>query len=287
MTLDTRIPRRISQAVGSVLLLTMFFLLGSSFLKKSTTDITMGIIMWQIALKILIFLLPMIWFFFFLKKEKMVLPSVAEKAPLNKTLLLTLSSAGLIIITQMLYAALFPDAMQTVGVAKDNTFTENLLLFLLSALIPAIMEEILFRGIILRSMRVFRTSLAILMSAVVFALMHFSAAYFPIAFVSGLILSMAYVSTASLRSVIGIHFLCNAFWFLTETVNVYIPDIRGILMRTAFTVGVLLSSAGLPFLQENMIAFFDDDEYSVPSSAVWTIPMILFLALSTGIQLLV
>ena len=149
------------------------------------------------------------------------------------------------------------------------------------------MEEVLFRGIILRSLRIFRASLAILMSAVVFALMHFSASVFPIAFLSGLILSMAYVSTGSLQSVIGIHFLCNAFWFLKETVGVYIPDAEGILTRSAFTIGVLLSSAGLPFLKENMIAFFDDDEYAVPSSAVLTIPMILFLILSAGIQLLV
>ncbi len=286
MTVDTRIPRRISQAVGSVLLLTMFFLLGSSFLKKSATDITTGIIIWQIVLKILIFFLPIIWFLFFLKKEKLILPIIEEKAPLNKTLLLTLSSAGVIVIAEMLYVSVFPTAIQSAGVSQDNTFSENLLLFLLFVVTPAVMEEILFRGIILRSMRIFRTSLAILMSAIVFALMHFSAAYFPIAFVCGLILSMAYVSTGSLRSVIGIHFLCNAFWFLKETVSVYIPDAEGLLMRSAFTIGVLLSSAGLPFLQENMIAFFDDDEYAVPSSAVLTIPMILFLALATGIQLL-
>ena len=247
----------------------------------------MGMILGQIALKILIFLLPMVWFVCILKKEKWMMPSVTEKAPLNKTLLLTLSSAGLIVIAEMLYAALFPSSVRTVGVTVQNTFIENVFLFLLSALIPAVMEEILFRGIILRSMRVFRTSLAILMSAVVFALMHFSAEYFPIAFVSGLILSMAYVSTNSLSSVIGIHFLCNAFWFLSEAVDVYLPDVSGTLMRTAFTVAVLLSSAGLPFLKENMIAFFDDDEYSVPSSAIWTIPMILFLVLATGIQLLV
>ena len=285
MTLDTKTPKRISEAVGCTLLLSMLFLLGASLIPWAE-EITVGQLFLRMLVKLSIFLFPMAWLVRFVRKRKIGLPMPAEKAALNKTLMLTLSSAGLIVIVEMLYAAVFPSATASAGVAKGNTFFENILLFLLTAGVPAVSEELLFRGAILRSLRVFRTSLAILMSALVFALMHFSMEAFPIAFVSGLIFGMAYVSTGSVRSVIGIHFLCNAFWFLAETVSVYIPDGYAVFMRGSFAACVLLSSAGLPFLRENTAAFFADDEYAVPSSAVWTMPMMLFLVLSVGIQLL-
>lgn len=285
MTLDTKIPKRVSEAVGCALLLSMFFLLGASFLSDQTAEAAVLPLLLRIALKLAIFLLPTVWLIVFLLRRNIAFPKITERASLYKTLMLTLSSAGVIVIIEMLYVAVFPSAMAAVGVAKGNTVSENVLLFILAAAVPAIAEELLFRGVILRAMRVFRTSLAILMSALVFALMHFSAPIFPLAFICGLIFGMAYVSTGSISSVIGIHFLCNAFWFLAETVNVYIPDGYSSLMRGAFALCVLLSSAGLPFLKENMIAFFAEDEYSVPSSAVWSMPMVLFIALSVGIQL--
>lgn len=284
MTPDTKTPKRVSEAIGCALLLAMLLLLWISLLPES--EISVVPLLFRIFFKISIFLLPAVWLAIFLRSKKIGLPKITERATLNKTLMLTLSSAGLIVIIEILYTVLFPDAITSVGVEKENSLLENLLLFLSVSIVPAVTEEIFFRGVVLRSLRVFRTSLAILMSALVFALMHFSAPVFPLAFVCGLIFGMAYVSTGSVASVIGIHFLCNAFWFLSETVEIYIPDGHSLLMRGAFTVCVLLSSAGLPFLKENTIAFFADDEYAVPSSAVWSLPMLLFIVLSVGIQLL-
>ncbi len=284
MTTDTKTPKHISQGIGCALLLAMLFLLWSSFL----TDTTVAVfpLMLRMLWKLGIFLVPTAYLFVFLRRRHMEMPKQTERATLNKSLMQMLSSAGVIVIFQMLYAAVFPSAISSVGIERGNSLFENFLLFLCAAVVPAVAEEIFFRGTILRAMRAFRTSLAILMSALVFALMHFSAPVFPIAFLCGLIFGMTYVSTGSVLSVIGIHFVCNAFWFLAETVSVYIPDGYSLFMRGAFAVCVLLSSAGLPFLKENTVAFFADDEYAVPSSSVWSLPMLLFIALAVGIQLL-
>ena len=286
MTPNIKTPRRVSEAVGFSLLLAMAMLFGFSVLTGGAEERTPLFLLLEIALKLLVFLVPSAFVLLFFGRAKIAFPMMDERASLNKNLMLILSSFGVIVILQMLYAAVFPTAMQTVGIERGRPFSEDLLLFLLYAVVPAAAEEIFFRFVILRSMRVFRTSLAILMSALVFGLFHFSAPFFPIAFVGGLILGMAYVSTGAIRSVIGIHFLCNAFWFLAETVNVCLPDAHAFFMRSAFSVCVLLSSAGLPFLKENMIAFFADDEYAVPSSMVFSLSMILFIVLSVVIQLL-
>ena len=161
------------------------------------------------------------------------------------------------------------------------------LLFLFSTIASSVAEEIFFRGFFLRNMRIFRPSLAVLMSALVFALMRFSVEGFPVYFVAGLLIGMAYVATNSLSTVIGISFLCKSFLFLEETVNVYSPDGYALLMQGGLAVCVLLSSSGLPYLKENMKAFFEnDDENAIPSSYFWTVPTVLFVVLAAGIQIL-
>ena len=203
MTPNIKTPRRVSEAVGFSLLLAMAMLFGFSVLTGGAEERTPLFLLLEIALKLLVFLVPSAFVLLFFGRAKIAFPMMDERASLNKNLMLILSSFGVIVILQMLYAAVFPTAMQTVGIERGRPFSEDLLLFLLYAVVPAAAEEIFFRFVILRSMRVFRTSLAILMSALVFGLFHFSAPFFPIAFVGGLILGMAYVSTGSILSVIS------------------------------------------------------------------------------------
>ena len=161
------------------------------------------------------------------------------------------------------------------------------MLFFFSTLVPAIAEELFFRGFFLRCMRIFRASLAVLMSALVFALIHFSVEGFPLFFVMGLLVGMAYMATNSLSVVVAVRFLCNAFWLLEETVGLYMSDRYMLFMQYSLTVCVLLAASGLAYLKENMKAFFEnDDERAIPSSYFWTVPMILFVGLAAGIQLL-
>ena len=199
--------------------------------------------------------------------------------------MVVLSSFGVILIIQMLYTSVFPSVKTTVNIGLAETPMQIFLLFLSVSLVPAMAEEILFRGFLVRALRIFRLSLSVLMSALAFALMHFSVTGFPLFFVCGLILGMAYVSTGSLSVAVSVHFLCNAFWFLAQTVETYMPEYGMSVMQGAFTVCVLLSIAGIPFLKENMRVFFEDDE-SVPSSDFWSLPTVLFVLLAAGIQIL-
>ena len=197
-----------------------------------------------------------------------------------------LSTFGIIMIIQIFYTAVFPSVVPRVGVDSAETATEIFALFFFSTVIPAVAEEVFFRGFFLRSMRIFRPSLAVLMSALVFALMRFSVEGFPLYFVAGLLIGMAYVATNSLSAVIGISFLCKAFLFLEETVRVYAPEGYMLLMQGGLVICVLLSASGLPYLRENMRAFFEnDDENAIPSSYFWTMPTVLFIALAAGIQI--
>lgn len=234
-----------------------------------------------------VFVLPAIWGVWKLRRLKIQFPAVPQKAYLNRRLAVMLSTFGMIMIIRILYASIFPSAVERVGVNADLTATSLFLLFLFSTVAPAVAEEIFFRGFFLRSMRIFRPSLAVLMSALAFALMRFSVEGFPLYFVAGLLIGMAYVATNSLSTVVGISFLCKAFLFLEETVSVYLSSGYMLLMQGGLAFCVLLSSSGLPYLKENMRTFFEnDDEKAIPSSYFWTVPTVLFVALAVGMQIL-
>lgn len=243
-----------------------------------------------IAFKIVslaVFILPAVWGVRMLRRSKIVFPPVTQKAGLNKNLAVMLSTFGTIMIIRILYASVFPSAVETFGVNAEMTATELFLLFTFSTLTLAAAEEIFFRGFFLRSMRIFRASLAVLMSALVFALMRCSMEGFPLYFVAGLLIGMAYMATGSLSTAVGISFLCKAFLFLEETVSVYLPDGYMLLMQGGLFFFVVLSASGLPYLKENMKAFFEnDDENAIPSSYFWTVPTITFIVLATGMQIL-
>jgi hypothetical protein len=84
--------------------------------------------------------------------------------------------------------------------------------------LPAILEEVVFRGIIIHEYSPYGGFFAVTVSALSFAMLHFSFAQLPIYFLAGIILaSITYVS----RSVIPAMLLHLA----NNTVNVFFPDV--------------------------------------------------------------
>lgn len=78
------------------------------------------------------------------------------------------------------------------------------------ALVPAICEEFLFRGVILENMLPYGKTGAIIGSAVLFGIMHQNAAQLFYAMIAGLVFAFAYTKTGSLWTGMIIHFLNNA-----------------------------------------------------------------------------
>ena len=278
---------RVSAVLGCSLLLSMLFLLLASVLMQGNIGVSeqTGFVFRVICFSALV--LPAIWGIWKFRRLSVGFPALSAKASLNKKLTIMLSTFGVILIIQIFYAAIFPSVIPKPDVYANVTPTRIFMLFFFWTLVPAVAEEIFFRGFFMRRMRIFRASLAVLMSALVYALMQFSVEGFPLFFVTGLLIGMAYLSTRSLSTVISISFLCKAFWFLEETVKVYLPEGYLSLMQGALAVCVMLSATGIPYLKENMRAFFEnDDENAIPSAYFWTVPTVLFVGLAVAIQLL-
>ena len=90
-----------------------------------------------------------------------------------------------------------------------QTIAGRMLYVIYISVVPAITEEFAFRGVIMQPLRKYGDKFAIVMSALVFGLMHGNAVQAIFAFIVGLIIGYAVVVTGSMWTGIAIHFFNN------------------------------------------------------------------------------
>ena len=102
-----------------------------------------------------------------------------------------------------------------------TTIFELFLAILATAILPALVEEFIFRGIILSELLPYGKSFAVVASAMMFGISHFSIPQFAYAFLIGIIFGYLALETGSLKTTIMIHALNNAITLF----NSYIGNI--------------------------------------------------------------
>ena len=100
-----------------------------------------------------------------------------------------------------------------------NSIGNLFLLLFTTALIPAICEEALFRGVILNGLRKYGVWTAVLISATFFSLMHMNLQQLPYTFMLGLILSFVVYYTRNLGLSMIMHFLNNALVLIVNYIT--------------------------------------------------------------------
>lgn len=112
-----------------------------------------------------------------------------------------------------------PEAPQTM-VETPTSLALNLFTI---AVLPALLEEMIYRGCILRTLRPYGNGLAVVVSSVFFSLMHGNLRQIPFAFMVGLVLGYLYVSTNNIWLPIAVHFANNAISVLMEYFAYSVP----------------------------------------------------------------
>ncbi len=93
---------------------------------------------------------------------------------------------------------------------KLNSPGKYLISLISLAVIPAICEELIFRGVIVNGLKSKGTTFAIILSSIMFSMFHFSASQLIYPFCFGLILSIVYLRTQNIIFPIILHFTNNA-----------------------------------------------------------------------------
>lgn len=129
--------------------------------------------------------------------------------------------------------------------------TDFLMAAVTMAVVPAITEEIVVRGVILQPLRRYGDKFAILISAVVFSLMHGNMVQIPYTFVTGLILGYVAVATGSIWPCISIHFFNNMFSVVSMTLSCNTsPAKANLLVGFILFVLLLIGVAGAVLLHK-------------------------------------
>lgn len=140
------------------------------------------------------------------------MPTPARKVSARKTLSAAFAFMLAAIMTSSIYAG-FLDTIKIIKPIRSSSFEANnafeaVLWIIALAVLPPILEEAVFRGAILGTMRQYMGKGAIFFSAALFALMHANFNQIPIAFALGLILGWFAYSTGSIVVPIILH-ACN------------------------------------------------------------------------------
>lgn len=99
---------------------------------------------------------------------------------------------------------------------QDYNTPSVVILYMTTAIAPAFAEEFLFRGVIYGNLRPFGRSQAILISALLFSLMHQNIGQFFYTFMAGVVMAIMYELTGNIWCSVLFHLFNNEFSVITE-----------------------------------------------------------------------
>lgn len=124
-----------------------------------------------------------------------------------------------------------------------------LLYFIALAIAPAFIEEMIFRGIVMQSLRRFGDVFALVASALIFGIFHLNLIQMPYAFIAGLAIGYFVMRTGSLWVGIIIHFINNATAVVFEFFVMDLPEETQIMINLVYNlISVILAVIALAAL---------------------------------------
>ncbi|MBR2479185.1 MAG: CPBP family intramembrane metalloprotease [Clostridia bacterium] len=196
-----------------------------AFLDFVTADVVSQLI--YAAIYLVSFMLPVLFFRFMLGKTYVGMP-LEPKLPKNSVVYVF---AGVALILSMAYLnAMLLDVFNYSqfqsemfdGPSVDANY-QVVLAFITTAIVPAFCEEFLFRGAILTNLKPYGKAPAIIISAVLFGLMHQNAGQLLYATAAGLLLGWVAYETGSIWCGVLIHFVNNFVGVAESAVAQRIP----------------------------------------------------------------
>ncbi len=224
-------------------------------------------------------LIPALIFLHMQKKsgfEKMAVENGNDRS-VSANVRITFVAFALVFVFGVFYSMAFPGA----GSSYSFDGPVSAVLTLISAVIvPAFLEEYLYRELFCRELTVHGHLFAIISSALLFGLMHFSYYSFPYAFICGLVIGFVYLKTGSAKYTVALHFANNLLSFILSIVG-SLTD-ADTYFRVLMGTVIVICALALPtvyFLLPKNCEAFDGKEYgNASSSAFLTFPMAVLIA---------
>lgn len=204
---------------------------------------------------------------------------ISDIVPKKKDAILALPLLFPTVALILLFSFLTTLLLNACGFTNDTSFEEPFITAVfLHALIPAVLEELLFRFIPLKLLENEKKT-AVLLSSLMFSFAHASLFQIPYAFIAGALFSLIYFSTGSILIPIAFHFLNN----LLSLLSIY-----GMPQNYLIVFISVLSIISLVFIfikrsdyTDKVKYIFTDEKIKVSYEPIIFIAFSLFLAIGT------
>lgn len=224
-----------------VLLIAVYLLLAAvRFLPSETLGLDDNPYLSVVILQLLIYMVPSL--FYCRVKGRELTGRMRIRLPRLTHLLLTAYGAVLVIcggalisiamyrVFPEMFAATTSSTTAFTAFAMNNGLFDGAYLVVAFAILPAVTEEFLFRGIVLCEYQRYGAGFAAVFSSVVFAMSHFNLARLPAYLFSGLVLSLLLFATRSLVSAMAVHACNNLSVLLLERYVLHLAERQNISM---------------------------------------------------------
>lgn len=160
---------------------------------------------------------------------------------------------GTVLISMLMYK-FAPHAFELSAVteyaafAMNKRFFDGVYLVVAFAVLPAITEEFVFRGIVIGEYQKNGVVLASVISSAMFAMAHFSLVRFPVYFFSGIVLAIVTYTTRSVVASMLVHTINNAFVLLCEQYIINAVDKQNVSLTLLVIILIALSLLSCMFM---------------------------------------
>ena len=204
-----------------------------------------------VLLQILIFVIP--GYLFLRYRKKGYVKRLRLKPPAFDHILLLASAAGVLITGCFLLSVLMGNLSAGQSFVLYDTFTSRhdgtiagvIYLILAYAILPAVCEEMIFRGILCAEFEGKGVACAVVVSSVLFSMLHFNLPAMPVYLFAGVILALVLYATRSVFCTIIVHFLYNLFCLFGQSgfTDFYVTQNATTLFLILMIAGLLLCLA--------------------------------------------
>lgn len=169
-------------------------------------------------------------------------PFPVKKVGMGLTVCLVLAGMGMAILSNLLSSYLM-DFLTAIGIpypefpdTMELTALSLILNILSTAVLPALVEEFIFRGYIQGALKPFGNGIAIVLSAFIFGIFHGNILQFPFAFLMGLVFGWLFAATGSIWPSVLVHFGNNLMSVLLDWYAKAYPNTQNEQITVTFAV---------------------------------------------------
>lgn len=195
---------------GAVIIQEKLIWISDSFLAVVLSDLL-------VSLAYIVSFLAPVWFFFAISRKKVVHPMglalrFFKQKPTQSTFAIMFFGTAVCFSMSYFNSVLFSipqDIYDQLFVSEGTTGYQLVLMFISTAIVPAFVEEFLFRGVVLSQIRPYSETGAVLISALLFGLMHQTPFQILYTTALGIVLGVVCIKTGSIWCGVILHFFNN------------------------------------------------------------------------------